>query len=78
MAKTRKPVKTQNLQIYVYRGAIQHHGIVTHVPEEAVVLALSEDELPVAVKVVHFDSGCDGVETTSLEIFLQVCVVLSC
>lgn len=65
-------------QIYVYRGAIQHHGIVTHVPG-----ALPAGGVPAAagmlphsraagVQVVHFDSACDGVESTSLESFLKV------
>ncbi|CAM9462249.1 unnamed protein product, partial [Hapterophycus canaliculatus] len=63
-------------QIYVYRGAIQHHGIVTHVPggEQDVVAsatAASGATPPAWVQVVHFDSACDGVETTNLENFLK-------
>ncbi|CAM9120423.1 unnamed protein product [Ectocarpus sp. 4 AP-2014] len=49
-------------QIYVYRGVIQHHGIVTHVPVTG---------RAGGVRVVHFDSNCDGVESTSLETFLN-------
>ncbi|CBN77307.1 conserved unknown protein [Ectocarpus siliculosus] len=49
-------------QVYVYRGVIQHHGIVTHVPVPG---------RAGGVRVVHFDSNCDGVESTSLETFLN-------
>lgn len=74
-------------QIYVYRGAIQHHGIVTHVPwaRQADGVSVAAGVLPqspststtssspaAGVQVVHFDSACDGVESTSLESFLVV------
>lgn len=60
-------------QIYVYRGAIQHHGIVTHVPLAGQGDGVSAAQSPSAgVQVVHFDSACDGVESTSLETFLRV------
>ena len=65
-------------QIYVYRGAIQHHGIVTHVPwtrqadGTSATTGVSTQSSGAGVKVVHFDSACDGVETTSLERFLNV------
>ncbi|CAM9721580.1 unnamed protein product [Sphacelaria rigidula] len=58
-------------QVYVYRGAIQHHGIVTHVPRADALSQLEPHERPSAVHVVHFDSACDGVETTTLELFLK-------
>ncbi|CAM9277484.1 unnamed protein product [Scytosiphon promiscuus] len=63
-------------QIYVYRGAIQHHGIVIHVPGSGPdggsrTEATSGSTRPSRVQVVHFDSTCDGVETTSLEDFLK-------
>eukprot|EP00903_Cladosiphon_okamuranus_P015476 g14288.t1 len=64
-------------QIYVYRGAIQHHGIVTHVPwagqadGASAASGVLSQSLGAGVQVVHFDSTCDGVETTSLESFLK-------
>lgn len=68
-------------QIYVYRGAIQHHGIVVHVPAvqggasaAAAVVAVVGARRPLSphrVHVVHFDAPCDGVETTDLEDFLK-------
>lgn len=63
---------TTIVQVYVYRGAIQHHGIVTHVPRADALSQLEPHERPSAVHVVHFDSACDGVETTTLELFLKV------
>lgn len=68
----------ETTQIYVYRGAIQHHGIVTHVPpaqggsETSAASADAPLLSPLYVHVVHFDSACDGVETTNLETFLKV------
>lgn len=65
-------------QIYAYRGAIQHHGIVTHVPwagqgdGASAASGVSPQSSGEGVQVVHFDSACDGVETTSLESFLKV------
>lgn len=71
-------------QIYAYRGAIQHHGIVVHVPAvqggastaaaaaAAVgVVGARRPLSPFSVHVVHFDAPCDGVETTDLESFLK-------
>lgn len=63
-------------QIYVYRGAIQHHGIVTHVTgaerdDGSSAETASGSTPPSTVQVVHFDSQCDGVETTTLESFLK-------
>ncbi|CAM9975442.1 unnamed protein product [Laminaria digitata] len=71
-------------QIYAYRGAIQHHGIVVHVPAApggassaavtaaaGVVVGAHRPLSPLSVHVVHFDALCDGVETTDLEAFLK-------
>lgn len=60
------------LQIYVYRGAIQHHGIVTHVPQDRRAATSWSPSQSSGIQVVHFDSACDGVETRSLEDFLKV------
>lgn len=62
-------------QVYVYRGAIQHHGIVVHVPKTHGTYEAPSDVPSLSsrlVHVVHFDSACDGVETTALETFLNV------
>lgn len=60
------------MQIYSYRGVVQHHGIVVWTPPAELARELTVQELRLAVKVVHFDPSRDGVITTPLQVFLEV------
>lgn len=63
---------SDKIQIYSYRGVVQHHGIVVWTPPAELARELAVEELRLAVKVVHFDPSRDGVITTPLEVFLEV------